>query len=246
MVLNLWPQAPWYAQATRPMNTWTSLKIVMQPYAIHNEYFLYLAPGLHYRDFLQFQKQLTKRVRQSPWEKHLLFCSHPTVLTKGRGQGRPASGKEIIPEAMELIEVKRGGGITIHGQNQLVIYPIRKLNGTFGLNDHLHWIQEFAITIVRKHLDITLEARRSPLGLWKDGYKYASIGIAIDRFITNHGLALNVEPFNIDGNALKLSPCGLPFQTYSCLQNLGPKANVPSLFSFIKEQIDGGHLGPLL
>ena len=196
-----------------------------------------IAPKLPYCEFLALQKVLTAKVRAAPEERHFIFCSHPVVVTEGRGdrqngelgiRGRP-------PEGIEVVAVNRGGGLTLHHPGQLIIYPILHLTASFGFNDYLLWLQHLAIRIVSDHLGIVLGLKRRPLGLWKDGKKYASIGIGIERFITNHGLALNVEAPPLDTTAL--APCGLRAETYSYLQAIEPGADTAGLFSFVEKKV---------
>ncbi len=124
--------------------------------------------------------------------------------------------------------------MTFHGPNQLVIYLITKLTKSFGFKSYLRWIQNFTTALVWEHLRIDLEAKKNPLGLWKDGKKYASIGVGINRFITNHGLALNIGPLPLDFTALEsLSPCGLSALSYSYLACLNRKAEVKKFFHFL-------------
>ena len=200
---------------------------------------VHLLPNFPYRDFLILQEELTENVRKAPSSKHLILCNHPCILTQGRGD-RQNCGTTIVhpPAGWEMISVNRGGGVTFHGPNQLVIYLIAKLTKTFGFKSYLQWLQNFTITLILEHLHLELEAKRNPLGLWKEGKKYASIGIGINRFITNHGLALNIGPLPLDSKTIEsISPCGLSAESYSYLAHLNPQANVESFFRFVGERI---------
>ena len=196
-----------------------------------------VAPELPYHEFLVLQRNLTAKVRIAPRERHFLFCSHPVVVTEGRGdrQNGQLGLRSRPPTGVEVVAVNRGGGLTLHYPGQLIIYPVVRLTASFGFNDYLLWLQRLAIRIVGQRFGIVLEPKRNPLGLWKNGKKYASIGIGIDRFITNHGLALNVEAPPID--ITSLAPCGLGADRYSYLQAIEPKADTAGLFSFITNDI---------
>ena len=195
-------------------------------------------PNLPYKDFLCLQEELTKQVRNSPQTNHLIFCRHPTVLTQGLGE-RQNGPPRPIPDFFKdkLINIRRGGGVTFHGLNQLVIYPIVRLSRSFSFKTYLKWLQHFAISLVNEHLQINLEAKNHPLGLWKGDTKYASIGIGINRFITNHGLALNIGPLPFSSEELHaLAPCGINGSAYGHLAQLNPKACADLFFLFLLEK----------
>ncbi len=132
----------------------------------------------------------------------LWFVEHEGVYTAGR---RKAPGDLRAP-GLEVIEVERGGRLTWHGPGQLVVYPILELTG--GLRDLHAWLrllEEAVIAFLRGH---GVEASTSKLGtgVFVHGRKIASIGIAVRRWVSYHGLALNLSP---DLEAFrKIRPCG--------------------------------------
>lgn len=134
----------------------------------------------------------------------LLLCEHPPVITCGRGT-RPAH----LPVAptVPVHEVERGGDVTWHGPGQLVGYPIVFLPPQRrDLHAHLRWIEGGLIAALA---DFGVAAGRRPglTGVWVREKKIASIGIAVRRWVTWHGFALNVEPDLAAFRAIR--PCGL-------------------------------------
>lgn len=140
----------------------------------------------------------------------LLFPDHPPVLTVGRS---PSDGNLRVDRAtlerrgIELFEVSRGGDITWHGPGQLVGYAIVDLNGRGrDLHRYLRSLEESLITSLAAW---GIEGRRieGRTGVWAGDEKIASIGVAVRRWVTYHGFALNVEPdlshFDL------IHPCGL-------------------------------------
>ncbi len=127
------------------------------------------------------------------------------VVTLGRGAvGRAA---EYAHLGIPVHEVSRGGKATFHGPGQLVVYPILKLEGEArDLHAYLHALEE---ALIRAMEDFGLQAGRDPrnTGCWVSGRKVASIGVAVRKWVTWHGLALNVatdlEWFR------RFDPCGL-------------------------------------
>jgi lipoyl(octanoyl) transferase len=139
----------------------------------------------------------------------LLLVEHPHVITLGRS--RAALGNVLAPGGVEVVEIERGGDVTYHGPGQLVAYPILELaDGERDLHRFLRSMEEAVIrTLARWHLD----ADRSPgaTGVWLDGRsgtrkKICSMGIACRRWVTFHGLALNVTTDL--GYFQRINPCG--------------------------------------
>jgi len=122
----------------------------------------------------------------------LLVVEHPHVITVGRRQG--AQANLLAPGEVEVVEVERGGDVTYHGPGQLVVYPILQLvEGERDLHRFLRNLEE-AMILALARFDIAGAREAGKTGVWVgDGArKIASIGIACRRWITFHGLALNV------------------------------------------------------
>lgn len=154
----------------------------------------------------------------------LLFVEHvPPVITISR---RPdarkhlvASAETLAREGVEVCETDRGGDITYHGPGQLVAYPIVDLN-TLGLNLHgyMRLLEEVVIrTLARFGVEGTREAgatgvwirkkASSHQGIEASSEKICAIGVRVRRWVTMHGLALNVST-NLAHFDL-IVPCGL-------------------------------------
>src|SRR5690606_8611091 len=129
---------------------------------------------------------------------------HPHVITLGRAQ--QALGNVLAPGEVEVIAVERGGDVTYHGPGQLVAYPIIKLGeGERDLHRFLRNLEDGMIRTLARH---GIAAGRQPgkTGVWIDDRKIASIGIACRRWVTFHGLALNVTTDL--GYFHRINPCG--------------------------------------
>lgn len=134
----------------------------------------------------------------------LLLVEHPHVITVGRSQ--KALGNVLAPGDVEVVSVERGGDVTYHGPGQLVAYPIVLLqDGERDLHRFLRSLEEAMIRTLARH---GIDAGREPgkTGVWVAERKIASIGIACRRWVTFHGLALNVTTdlsyFH------RINPCG--------------------------------------
>lgn len=196
-----------------------------------------------------FQKQVQKLVQKNRKLKVYIFTSHPHVFTMGRGNER---GEEGLVEFKEeetqklpypLHYIHRGGGITFHYPGQWIFYPIVSINENYSLNDHICWL----LSSVRDELVSTFKlegvlAATRLVGVWKDRQKLASIGVGVDRFVTEHGLALNLcDDKEMFENLHVVSPCGMNPATYRTVESfLSSKAgDMRSLFhsNYLKNNI---------
>ena len=158
---------------------------------------------------LQLQLVL-KRRRGTPADDLFLLTEHPGTFTLGRrgGRGNLMVSEQFLKERnIPLVHIERGGDITYHGKGQLVLYPIMHLREAgLTVSDYVRLLEELMINLAA---ETGVSAARDPRnhGVWVDGKKLGSIGIAIRHGVAFHGLALNVnvslEPFSW------VNPCGL-------------------------------------
>jgi len=136
----------------------------------------------------------------------LLFVEHPHAITAGRSAKRD---NLIDLGDTPLFEIERGGDVTYHGPGQLVGYPIFLLReDERDLHVYLRNLEE---SIIRALAGFGLSAGRKPewTGVWNAAAerKLASIGVAVKRWVTLHGFALNVATDL--GRFAAINPCGL-------------------------------------
>jgi len=128
-------------------------------------------------------------------EDTLFLVEHPKVITVGKAGG--LENLHVAPEflasqGIELAHVTRGGNITCHFPGQLVGYPVFRVDKRpGGVKRFFHDMEE---TVIRTLGRFGLEARRweGRAGVWTAGGKVCSMGIAVKKWVTYHGLALNV------------------------------------------------------
>lgn len=175
---------------------------------------------LSYTEYLDWLDQASRKTFEDG-QSRVMICSHPNVFTMGRGDRQNKDlGLKSDTESVEVIKVNRGGGLTFHGENQVILYPVMKLTKDYTLDDHLCLLAKTFQNVFKNELE--LEYKRNPLGLWHQGKKLASIGIELKRFVTRHGIAFNLHHIPIELNVLeKLNPCGLSASTYTSLQDIG-------------------------
>jgi len=141
---------------------------------------------------------------------HLILCEHPAVLTLGR-QTHPQSllyqRKEIEGRGVMITSVDRGGDVTLHAPGQLIVYPIFNLNNRGkNLKVYMEKLQEVAVDLLKNFgiLAISISGQR---GVFVGPDKIISIGVGVRKWVTYHGLGINV---NTDLSLFDLiKPCGL-------------------------------------
>ncbi len=140
----------------------------------------------------------------------LLLLEHPHVMTLGRRGNRSyliASPEELEAMRVPIFHVERGGDITYHGPGQMVGYPILNLKD-YGYRV-VRYVEQLEEVILRLLRDFGIEGKRETLnrGVWVGREKIASIGVAIKRWVSFHGFALN---YDTDLSYFDLiHPCGL-------------------------------------
>ncbi len=147
---------------------------------------------------------------------HMIFCEHKHVYTLGRSGSEEHLLLDLIgleEHGAEYIKINRGGDITYHGPGQLVVYPILDLDHFF--NDVHKYVRFLEEAVIRLLVGYGLSGKRITgyTGVWLDAEnnkpkrKICAIGVHLSRWVTLHGLALNVETdlsyFN------HIVPCGI-------------------------------------
>jgi lipoyl(octanoyl) transferase len=157
-------------------------------------------------------------------ENHLIFCEHPHVYTLGK------SGEEsnllINPETLlekgaTFYKINRGGDITYHGPGQLVMYPIFDLDQFFtDIHKYMRYLEE-AVILTLSEFGIKSGRVSGSTGVWLDmgtenERKICAMGVKSSRWVTMHGIALNVNPdlsyFN------HIVPCGIADKSVTSMQ----------------------------
>jgi lipoyl(octanoyl) transferase len=164
---------------------------------------------LAYRPAWDRQLAEVERRKRDEGDDVLLLVEHPHVITLGRS--RAAAANVVAAGDVEVVEIERGGDVTYHGPGQLVAYPIVLLrDGERDLHRFLRGLEEATIRTVAR-FDLRADREPGKTGVWLDGRdgrrrKIASIGIACRRWVTFHGLALNVST---DLSYFqRINPCG--------------------------------------
>ena len=169
---------------------------------------------IDYEASVRRQLTLVDEVASGRASECIVMCTHPPVVTLGRG----AVPGDLDGWQGPLIETTRGGRATYHGPSQIVVYPILDLRTSrAGLppRDVHGYLRQLETATVRALAELGLagvEARETKLGelsltgVWIGSRKIASIGIAVRKWITYHGVAVNV--FDDPAAFAGIRPCG--------------------------------------
>lgn len=168
---------------------------------------LYCPGTVPYAQAWQWQRQLVGDRRNQPeLTDALMVLQHPPVYTLGQG-GNDAFLHFDPHSQVEVYRVERGGEVTYHNPGQWVVYPILNLRHH---RPDLHWYLRRLEDVLIQTLGVyQIQGERIPglTGVWVEGVKVAAIGIKVTRWITWHGIALNVTN-DLRGFG-QIVPCGI-------------------------------------
>lgn len=163
-----------------------------------------------YQEAWAMQLRLQQQRQEGLWPDLLILAEHPSTITVGRSGNAKhilVSSADLAGRGISVYEVERGGGVTYHGLGQLVVYPILDLSCR-GKDIHMyvHQLEEVVIRVLL-HFGIAAGRRAGYPGVWIGSAKIAALGVSVSRWVTMHGLALNVNP---DLSCFDLIvPCGI-------------------------------------
>ena len=153
------------------------------------------------------QRRRRELLRRSGGREALLLMEHPPCYTMGRGSSASHLRHGVQGLAHPLHYVDRGGEVTHHCPGQLVLWPVLNLQRH---TPDLHWyLRRLEAVVLAALAALGLPGERQPglTGVWRGGDKVAAVGVGCRRWITRHGLALNV---NCDLQGFDaIVPCGL-------------------------------------
>ena len=188
-----------------------------------------------YQDALDYQLQLFNQIidiklknRKNnikiETDNHLIFVEHPNVYTLGKSgdiNNLLLNKNELDDKKIQFFNTNRGGDITCHGPGQIVCYPILDLDNFFtDIHKYLRFLEE---TIIRTLNDFGIVSERSQneTGVWIDSdlvfsRKICAMGVKASRWVTMHGLALNVN--NDLSYFENIIPCGISNKSVTSIQ----------------------------
>jgi len=198
-----------------------------------------LVPYLH---AVQEMEARVKAIREGNAQEMVWLLEHPPLYTAGTS-ARP--GDLLVPDRFPVFQTGRGGQFTYHGPGQRVAYVMLDLNRRNpDIRCFVRNLEEWIIRSLR-HFGVTAERREKRIGLWvaNNGRedKIAAIGVRLRKWVSYHGVAINVEPdlSHFSG----IIPCGIadgpgqPFGVTS-LAKLGITATMADLDLALKAEFE--------
>ena len=178
------------------------------------------------------QRQVVSQRKDGRISDRLLFVEHPHVITLGRNakEENLLLAKENLQRlGIDLQETNRGGDVTYHGPGQVIAYPVMDLRP--WKRDVVAYVRALEQVMIDAVAEFGVDAGRiaGATGVWAGGAKIGAIGVHISRWVTSHGLALNVSP---DMRCFGyIVPCGLHKPVTSLQRLLGRAPNRDAVVS---------------
>ncbi len=185
-----------------------------------------------YDEALALQRAAVERVKAGGREA-LFLLEHPDVITIGRNASRRdlfVTEAFLESRGIALRSTDRGGKLTWHGPGQLVAYPVLDLSP--DRRDVRRFVRDLEEVLIRTAGGFGVNAGRSALpgrwsSVWVGNDKLAAIGVHLSRWVTSHGVALNVAP-DLARFSLFL-PCGIADGGVTSLERLLGKEKAPGV-----------------
>ncbi|HEY5947338.1 MAG TPA: lipoyl(octanoyl) transferase LipB [Kofleriaceae bacterium] len=190
-----------------------------------------------YRDVWAKQLALVEGRQVGTSPDTLIVVEHPHVFTLGRR--RDSQQNVLAPGDVPVIEIERGGDVTYHGPGQLVAYPILFLDGEE--RDLHRFLRNMEEAVIRTCARVGVTADREPgkTGVWTTTdlgrKKLCSMGIACRKWVTFHGLALNVTT-DLSYFA-RINPCGFEASVMTSLAALVPDIDPAAVKTALIEEL---------
>ena len=190
-----------------------------------------------YKDALSFMESRVADIYEGRAEECVWLLEHPPLYTAGTS----ADAKDLLDPRFPVYEAGRGGEYTYHGPGQRVAYVMRNLRAHSNVPDVKKYVWQLEEWIIRALADFGVKGERrcGRVGIWvvrEDGReeKIAAIGVRIRRWVTFHGIAINVDPdlSHFGG----IVPCGIAEHGVTSLHDLGIDVTLEDLDLVLKKK----------
>jgi lipoyl(octanoyl) transferase len=169
-------------------------------------------------DYLVGQKRqlelLSQVLTEGERAERLVICHHPPVVTLGRASQQ----EDLAGWSGDIYQVSRGGRATYHGPSQVVAYPILDLR--IRGNDIYRYLRQLegAVVDTLAYFQVEAYGDEKSTGVWVNNRKIASIGIAVKKWITYHGVAISIYQDEMAFGGIR--PCGMDPNVMLSLEEL--------------------------
>jgi len=185
---------------------------------------------ISFKDAYQLQKKILAERIQGVCSDTTLGLIHKPCITVGRMEKRSEISED---KRLPVYFIERGGRVTYHGPGQLVVYFIWNIK-KFGIKGFLDLLEETVVNTL-KNMGVKEENIRRNVngrGVWLKNKKIASIGVAIKKWVSYHGLSINIDK-RIHQGFDRISPCGMSSREICCLEHFDIKVTPEEVFRIL-------------
>jgi len=176
-----------------------------------------------YPQSLAEQESIVAEILASKADDTFILTEHPPTYTLGTSaQEGDVLSQNIHGESIAVYSTGRGGEVTYHGPGQLVCYALLNIQASKDLHQHVHQLEQLIINTLH---DFNIDSERDErgIGVWVEGLKIAAVGVRCRRWVTFHGVALNINP-NLQ-HFKGIVPCGMRDAPVTSMHQLGVHAS---------------------
>ncbi|WP_168464655.1 lipoyl(octanoyl) transferase LipB [Wolbachia endosymbiont of Ctenocephalides felis wCfeT] len=191
--------------------------------------------SVDYNYAVEFMEKRIRQIHNNSADELVWLLEHPPLYTAGIS----ATGGDVVEKLFPIYKTGRGGKYTYHGPGQRVIYLMLNLKkrNKCDIKLYIRDLSRWIISVL-KHFDILGECKEDRIGVWVDNHgaeeKIAAFGIRIRKWITYHGIALNICPDL--SHYMGIIPCGLQGYGITSMEKLGAKASLAELDGILKQE----------
>ena len=188
-----------------------------------------------YPDAVELMDARAAAIRHEGARELIWLTEHPPIYTAGSS----ADADELLtPDRFPVFETGRGGKHTYHGPGQRIGYVMLDLKARKAdVRGFVQALEEWAILTLARFA-VKAERREGRIGVWVDmgggrEAKIAAIGVRVRRWVTLHGISLNVEP-DLEHYG-GIVPCGIQEHGVTSLADLGQFPTMPEVDAALKD-----------
>jgi lipoyl(octanoyl) transferase len=193
---------------------------------------------VEYKQAIEFMEQRIAKIHTGEAEELIWFLEHQPIYTGGSS----ADDIELLnQENLPVYKTGRGGKYTYHGPGQRIIYLMLDLRKREqDVRKYVASLENWIISSL-KEIGLSCQKKEEKIGIWTKSHeqkdvKIAAIGIRIRKWISYHGIAINVNP-NLE-HYKGIIPCGISEFGVTSLKELGYNISMQKLDVIMKEKFN--------
>ncbi len=192
-----------------------------------------------YKEAVEFMENYVTKIHSGDQSELIWLTSHPPIYTAGIS----SKDEDLLHNDIPVYKTNRGGKYTYHDDGMRIIYVMLNLKNCFTPNPpdvakFVEMLENWVIAVLAR-LKIKGEIKKNRVGIWvecsnKKEKKIAAMGIKIRKWVSYHGIAININP---DLEGFKgIVPCGLKNFGVTSVADLGKKTSFEEIDKIIKEE----------